>query len=380
MSNTQQKKADDSFDETVDKLSSEGSEEAYVELFKKYRPTRWDDLVGQQTVAQQLKKAVADGRVPSPMFFSGPPGTGKTTAALILAKAVNCENPPGDGNPCNECETCVAIDNHHQPGVSLKSMANEGSIDSVRSLVEQSTYNHSLKRNVIILDEVHNLSTQAQDVLLQPFEMKSNKALYIMCTTEPSKMTKPLLSRSQQRKFVAVQPQDIAELLQSICEKEGMEPLSENELEAAVAGGAGSVRNSISAMETILNGGSSEKKFALSLLVRIAQENFPRCVYIINEAYNSGVDGADMLDDIIKYLSDMLLFNYNMEEYMSAPIELPHDAIAQTIEHFGGARGLDDLIGIVGKQYSGLTMNSSSRTAIILATHKAVRYVSSISD
>ena len=179
----------------------------YQALYRKYRPQTFDDVVGQQGVTQTLKNQLQTGRLSHAYLFTGTRGTGKTTCAKILAKAVNCENPQ-DGNPCNRCAACRSIDAGACMDVLEIDAASNNGVDSVRALRDDAVYTPAeVKKRVYIIDEVHMLSLSAFNALLKIIEEPPEHLLFILATTELHKVPATILSRCQRFAFRRIVPQ-----------------------------------------------------------------------------------------------------------------------------------------------------------------------------
>jgi DNA polymerase-3 subunit gamma/tau len=197
---------------------------SYEVLARKWRPLTFDDVVGQDHITRTLKKAVEAGRVSHAYLFAGPRGCGKTSTARILARVVNCENPTGDGNPCNDCASCRAV----IQGTNLDVMEIDGAshtgVNEVRDLQESIGYTPSLYRNkVYIIDEVHMLSTHAFNALLKTLEEPPRHVYFVFATTAPQKIPDTIKSRCQRHHFKRLEIKEIAGQLRSICEAEGVD-------------------------------------------------------------------------------------------------------------------------------------------------------------
>ena len=174
---------------------------AYQALYRKYRPQTFDDVVGQNAVTQTLKTQIVSGKLSHAYLFTGCHGTGKTTCAKILAKAVNCLNPE-NGNPCNRCKACRAIDEGTCMDVLEIDAASNNGVDNVRDLRDDAVYSPSqVKKRVYIVDEVHMLSTSAFNALLKIIEEPPEHLLFILATTELHKVPATILSRCQRFSF-----------------------------------------------------------------------------------------------------------------------------------------------------------------------------------
>jgi len=195
----------------------------YQALYRKYRPQTFDDVVGQMAVTQTLKTQLQSGRLSHAYLFTGSRGTGKTSSAKILAKAVNCENPQ-DGNPCNRCKSCLAIDAGSCMDVLEIDAASNNGVDNVRDLRDDAIYSPSqVKMRVYIIDEVHMLSISAFNALLKIIEEPPEHLLFILATTELHKVPATILSRCQRFSFRRISQEDIAARLQYVAYQENLE-------------------------------------------------------------------------------------------------------------------------------------------------------------
>src|SRR6516165_3487979 len=189
---------------------------AYQSLYRKYRPQRFSELVGQEHVRTALQNAVRDGRVGHAYLFSGPRGTGKTTTARLLAKALNCTNRADDGDPCGVCESCVAI----AEGSSLDVIE----VDDMRDLLERVAYlSAGGAKKVYILDEVHMLSTGAEAALLKTLEESPEHVVFVLATTDPLKVAPTIRSRTQHYEFTLYTVDELQAHLANVCAQEGVD-------------------------------------------------------------------------------------------------------------------------------------------------------------
>lgn len=211
-------------------------------LYRRWRPQRFSEVVGQEYTVQTLKNAVAQGRLHHAYLFAGPRGTGKTSVARILAKAVNCENPQ-EGEPCNECPTCQRIGR----GISLDVIEIDGAsnrgIDQIRQLREEVNFVPAETRyKVYIIDEVHMLTNEAFNALLKTLEEPPRRVIFIFATTEPHKLPPTVASRCQAFEFKNIPPELIEGRLKEICAAEGVKA-SPGALEAIARRAKGSLRD-----------------------------------------------------------------------------------------------------------------------------------------
>ena len=180
-----------------------------IELYKKYRPKTWDDVIGQDGVVKSLKDDVVAHKKYTGYLFAGPRGCGKTTLAWILAKAVNCPNLLPDGSPCNECEVCKSIDNQTSLGVRYVSAANLAGVAGVRELTSLAYRKSTIRRQVFIVDEIQSYKQEAFDAFLIPLESDNMDSLFIFCTTDIKRVPKTFTSRVQQRNIRLVDKPDL---------------------------------------------------------------------------------------------------------------------------------------------------------------------------
>ena len=195
----------------------------YQALYRKWRPNTFDDVVGQAHITETLKRQVATGRLSHAYLFTGTRGTGKTTCAKILARAVNCEHPV-NGNPCNQCPSCLGIENGSILDVLELDAASNNGVDQVRALRDEAVYTPAaVRKRVYIVDEVHMLSTAAFNALLKILEEPPAHLMFILATTELHKVPATIKSRCQQFSFKRILPGDIAARLAYVAREEGLE-------------------------------------------------------------------------------------------------------------------------------------------------------------
>ena len=195
----------------------------YQALYRKWRPKSFTDVVGQAHITETLRRQAAQGRLSHAYLFTGTRGTGKTTCAKILAKAVNCQHPV-DGDPCNQCPACLGIDNGSLLDVLELDAASNNGVDQVRALRDEAVYSPaSVKYRVYIIDEVHMLSISAFNALLKILEEPPAHLIFILATTELHKVPATILSRCQRFAFKRLQPRDIAARLLYVARQEDMD-------------------------------------------------------------------------------------------------------------------------------------------------------------
>ena len=224
---------------------------AYVSLYRKYRPQTFDDVVGQTHVTRTLANAIAEDRLHHAYLFTGPRGTGKTSTARILAKAINCEHGPTP-TPCNECRQCREITDGTSVDVIELDMASHGGVDDARELRDRALFAPaSARRKVYILDEVHMASTAAFNALLKLIEEPPEHVMFAMATTDPQKVLPTIMSRVQRLDLRRVSAGDVASNVRQLCEAEGYR-IEDAAVEAIVRAGDGSLRDTQSVLEQVL--------------------------------------------------------------------------------------------------------------------------------
>ena len=225
-------------------------------LYRKYRPRGWDEVIGQEHVVQTLRNAIAQDRVGHAYLFAGPRGTGKTTLARILAKAVNCLAEDRAARPCNSCEHCMAVnENRFLDLIEMDAASNTG-VDDVRDLRDKIGFSPSQGRfKVYIIDEVHMLSTAAFNALLKTLEEPPPHAIFVLATTEIHKIPATVLSRCQRHEFRRVPVAEIVANLRRIVEQEGWQA-DEDALLLIARQATGSIRDAQSLLDQLASSSS----------------------------------------------------------------------------------------------------------------------------
>ena len=228
----------------------------FVSLYRRFRPGRFDEIRGQDHVVRALRSAVRDDRVSHAYLFSGPRGTGKTSSARILAKALNCEAPV-DGEPCGTCTSCVEITQGSSLNVHELDAASNNGVDAMRDLVAHAGLGTPGRWKVYIVDEVHMLSTAAANALLKTLEEPPSHVVFVLATTDPQKVPPTIRSRTQHLEFRLLGAETLHDLLESVKEEAGLQ-VDEAALEAAVRRGRGSARDALSALDQVVASGSAD--------------------------------------------------------------------------------------------------------------------------
>lgn len=297
----------------------EGCGMTYQALYRKYRPRTFDDVVGQRSVTDTLKSQLTTGRLSHAYLFTGTRGTGKTSCAKILAKAVNCEDLQ-DGNPCNACPACQAIDAGGCMDVLEIDAASNNGVDNVRTLRDEAVYTPSeLKRRVYIIDEVHMLSTAAFNALLKIIEEPPPHLIFILATTEAHKIPATILSRCQRFSFRRLLPEDVEGRLMEVAAREdiALEP-DAAALLARLADGA--LRDGLSLLDQCASAGGTlteelvyerlglaGNRRTAALLSAIAAQDAAEAIKIFSTLYAQGKDVSAMLGELCALSRDLLI-------------------------------------------------------------------------
>ena len=292
----------------------------YQALYRKYRPQTFDDVVGQMAVTQTLKTQLQSGRLSHAYLFTGSRGTGKTSSAKILAKAVNCENPQ-NGNPCNCCQACCSIDDGSCMDVLEIDAASNNGVDNVRDLRDDAIYTPSqVKKRVYIIDEVHMLSISAFNALLKIIEEPPEHLLFILATTELHKVPATILSRCQRFSFRRISQEDIAARLQFVAYQENID-MDEGAARVLARLADGGMRDGLSLLDQVASATTgeltSERVYAClgiageqrcgELMGYIADHNAKKALELFNRLYTEGKDLSAMLDELACMTRDLLV-------------------------------------------------------------------------
>ena len=317
-------------------------------LYLKWRPLSFDDVVGQQHITRTLRNSLIRRRVRHAYLFSGPRGTGKTTTARLLAKAVNCEYEDPAGRPCNSCANCVAINQARFLDLIEIDAASHTGVDDVRELRDKIAFAPGEGAfKVYIIDEVHRFSGNAFDALLKTLEEPPDHAIFVLATTEIDKVPATIKSRCLQFEFRRVSLKELTDRLSTIAEKEGLtiEPAA---LELIARQGAGSVRDSISLLDQIVTDpgetislqlarnllGTASSLHVQGLVDALAEEDVGRGIHLINAAIDGGSDPRQFGQQIVTFLRNVMLAQTASAELIeAAQEEREHYAeLAQRIE------------------------------------------------
>lgn len=306
----------------------------YQALYRKYRPASFDQVVGQDGVTKTLIGQLSAGKVGHAYLFTGTRGTGKTTCAKILAKAVNCEHPV-NGNPCNECAACKAIASGSTTEIFEIDAASNNGVDDVRDLRQDIVYPPAtLKYKVYIIDEVHRLSPQAFDAFLKTVEEPPEYVIFIFATTELHKVPATILSRCQRLDFRRIDAEEIAARLRFVAEKENID-LSEDGARLLARMGQGSMRDALSLLEraTALQGkvdaaavgellGLCDPEKLLVAVEDMAQGNTGNVLKFFDEMWRSSKDIGRLISELAVLLREIALCDVAEELVTHTPEEV----------------------------------------------------------
>jgi DNA polymerase III subunit gamma/tau len=264
------------------------TDEPFVSLYRRFRPSRFGELRGQPHVVLALKSAVRDGHVAHAYLFSGPRGTGKTSTARILAKALNCEDLQ-DGEPCGTCASCVEIAKGTSLDVHELDAASNNGVDAMRDLIAHAALGTPGRWKVYIVDEVHMLSNAAANSLLKTLEEPPGHVVFVLATTDPQKVPPTIRSRTQHFEFRLLGTDTLTELVRDVNEAAGLS-LDEDSLTSAVRRGRGSARDTLSALDQVAATGSADdaRPELAEVVEAIAEDDAGRVLVTLSALHEAG--------------------------------------------------------------------------------------------
>ena len=334
----------------------------YKVLYRKYRPRFFADVIGQPQVTTTLKNELMLGRISHAYLFTGSRGTGKTTCAQILSRAVNCLHT-NEGDPCGECEVCQGLENGSILDVVEIDAASNNGIDSIRALIEESNFTPTTtKYRVYIIDEVHMLSVSAFNALLKTLEEPPAHVIFILATTEVHKLLPTILSRCQRFDFKRISPEHIADRLSSVTMQEGAEIDRDAALLIArIADGA--MRDALSLLDQCLGrsskvtietvnetAGIAGREYLCSLAQSIVDGDIGGAISTINELYNASKDMSRLCAEMAEYFRNLMLVKTmrdatdvvsasenEMERMLKQALSMNLSVIIHSLDTFEGA-------------------------------------------
>ena len=346
----------------------------YQALYRKYRPQTFDDVIGQLAVTQTLKTQLVTDKMSHAYLFTGSRGTGKTSCAKILAKAVNCLNPE-NGNPCNRCSACRSIDDGSCMDVLEIDAASNNGVDNVRDLRDDAIYTPSqVKKRVYIIDEVHMLSISAFNALLKIIEEPPEHLLFILATTELHKVPATILSRCQRFSFRRISQEDIAARLQYVAYQENID-MDESAARVLSRLADGGMRDGLSLLDQVASATAGEltaervyaclgiagEQRSAEMMSYIADHDTTKALALFNKLYTEGKDLAAMLDELASMTRDLLILKTAPGSgiTMLSGVAADHEVAALT-ERFSGGE-LVRMMTQLQQTMSGFTRSSSRR-------------------
>lgn len=325
----------------------------YTALYRKFRPLTFDEIVGQEHIVKTIKNEIINNRVGHAYLFNGGRGTGKTSAAKILARAVNCLNPQ-NGEPCNECEICKAALDGSLTDIVEMDAASNNSVEDVRAIRDEVNFLPTLaKYRVYIIDEVHMLSTGAFNALLKTLEEPPAHVKFILATTEPQKLPATILSRCQRFDFKKISNENIEKRLNYVCSQSKIDIT--DDAKKVIAGlSEGAMRDALSILERCMQEegtitdevvkelvGIPKTESVNKITKNILEKNTDEALKTINEIVEEGKDITNFLWEIIKYVKDILICKTN------TPLEIYNQAEKEEIKKLADATSKERLISII---------------------------------
>lgn len=354
----------------------------YRVLYRKWRPAVFTDVSGQEHITSTLQNEVSSGRLNHAYLFTGSRGTGKTTCAKILAKAVNCLNPQ-NGNPCGECEICKGIDDGSILDIVEMDAASNRKIDDIRQIIDEVQFKPAkCKYRVYIVDEVHMLTTEAFNALLKTLEEPPEHVIFILATTEVHKLPQTIRSRCQRFDFHRIPPKAIADRVEYVVSQENAEITESAALMlASVADGA--LRDALSLLDSCLAvsshideevvrnaAGLVSKTYLFELAAAIINKNPTKSLEIIDRLYSESKDMARLCDELVEHFRALMLIK---------TIKNPRDILIMSDDEFEQAVTQSDYLSladivfymdVLSRAYQRMGKGTGDRTELEMALVK----------
>ncbi len=327
---------------------------SYTALYRKFRPGTFEEMVGQEHITKTLRNQIISNRVGHAYLLNGGRGTGKTSSAKILARAINCLNPI-EGEPCNECEICIGALNGSLTDIVEMDAASNNSVEDIRSIREEVNFLPTkAKYRVYIIDEVHMLSTGAFNALLKTLEEPPGHVKFILATTEPQKLPATILSRCQRFDFKKISNEDIIKRLEIVCKESNIE-VTKNGLNIIAVFSEGAMRDALSILERCIQEGQSnidedkikelvgipKIEYIQNICDGILEKNIEKVLEVSGEILSQGKDVTNILWEMIKYIKDVLIYK------IINKIELYNDQEIEYMKNISEKTDKETLINII---------------------------------
>ena len=354
----------------------------YRVLYRKWRPSVFDDVSGQEHITTTLKNEISTGRLNHAYLFTGSRGTGKTTCAKILAKAVNCLNPQ-NGNPCGECEACKGIDDGSILDIVEMDAASNRKIDDIRQIIDEVQFKPTrCKFRVYIVDEVHMLTSEAFNALLKTLEEPPEHVIFILATTEVHKLPQTILSRCQRFDFHRIPPAAIAKRIEYVASEENV-TISEQAAYMLAAVADGALRDALSLLDRCIAissdideqvvrdaAGLVQKTYLFDLSAAIINKNTSKALKIIASLYAESKDMARLCDELLAHFRAIMLIK---------SIGNPRDVLVMSEDEFEQAQTQSDYLSladivyymdVLSRAYQRMGKGTGDRTELEMALVK----------
>ncbi|MBW1605986.1 DNA polymerase III subunit gamma/tau [Lactobacillus sp. Sy-1] len=315
---------------------------SYQALYRVWRPQKFADLVGQPVITETLKNTIITDQISHAYLFAGPRGTGKTSAAKIFAKAVNCPNVK-DGEPCNECKICQAITNGTLNDVIEIDAASNNGVDEIRDIRDKAKYAPTeATYKVYIIDEVHMLSTGAFNALLKTLEEPPANVIFILATTEPHKLPATIISRTQRFDFRRIQPRDILERMEYILNQKDVQ-YDDRALRVIAKAAEGGMRDALSILDQTMSYGDDVVTYENALQVtgsvttsllfeyvsQVFNQDVKAALVSVRKIMDAGKDASQFIEDLISYYQNILLYKQAPEMVLEQELGIVDDQFKQ---------------------------------------------------
>jgi DNA polymerase-3 subunit gamma/tau len=346
------------------------ADQPYQALYRRFRPQKFAELRGQDHVTLALRNAVQDDKVSHAYLFSGPRGTGKTSTARILAKALNCTKLKG-GEPCGKCESCIQVQQGTSLDVHELDAASNNGVDAMRDLVARASLGTPGRWKVYIVDEVHMLSTPASNALLKTLEEPPGHVVFVLATTDPQKVLPTIRSRTQHFEFRLIGPEVLVDLLKAVNKSADL-GVPVEAIDLAVRRGRGSARDALSVLDQVAAAGVGEDEPNLSdeLVEALADQDVGRALTAVAEGVGAGRDPRRLAEDLLAHLRNAFL-----ALMARSLVDLPDDA-ATRVEEQGrriGAGGLTRALDVIGDALTDMREALDPRVSLEVALVRVAR-------